>query len=307
MHVVATLPLYPPASRVGAWLSTHECLAHLARRGHRVDVVTHMDNKRCVHEGVTVHPVGSSLGSHDVSLVHLGDMSSAVKRVMAMAANRRRPVVQMIHGPATSQELDRRPTALAVFSSEAVRASSGWHGNSLVVSLPADLSKHRTTPGDRFTLVNLSELKGGRLFWQLAACMPDRRFLGVKGGWGRQVKGDLPNVTLAPMTDDMRSVWSDTRVLLMPSERETWGRVGLEAAASGIPTIAHPCDGILESLGDSAIYVDRDNAAGWVKQINRLSIPAYWRTASEKALARAEAFDPLPGLDAFADAMEALT
>ena len=36
-------------------------------------------------------------------------------------------------------------------------------------------------------------------------------------------------------TTDMRSVYAQTRVLLVPSVYESYGRVALEAAASGIP------------------------------------------------------------------------
>jgi glycosyltransferase involved in cell wall biosynthesis len=73
----------------------------------------------------------------------------------------------------------------------------------------------------------------------------------------------------------------------MPSERETWGMTGVEAMASGIPVIAHPTPGLLESLGDAGVFVDRSDADGWVEQIERLHDPTEWATASAKALTRA--------------------
>ncbi|MFE4971343.1 glycosyltransferase [Kitasatospora sp. NPDC056651] len=50
-------------------------------------------------------------------------------------------------------------------------------------------------------------------------------------------------------------VYARSRVVLMPSSHESWGRVGVEAFASGIPVIAHPTPGLAECLGHAGIYV----------------------------------------------------
>ena len=88
---------------------------------------------------------------------------------------------------------------------------------------------------DRITLINLCENKGARLFWALAARMPKTQFLAVKGAYGTQIVQDLPNVEVQEHVpgDQMRDkVYARTRVLLVPSSYESWGRVAVEAMAS---------------------------------------------------------------------------
>jgi glycosyltransferase involved in cell wall biosynthesis len=145
----------------------------------------------------------------------------------------------------------------------------------------------RTERGKAVTLVNLNTVKGGPVFFDLARARADLRFLGVVGAWGDQVIPDvLPaNVTLMDSVSDMRQVFALTRVLLMPSTQDTFGRVGLEAACSGIPTIATPIDGLREALGDAAAYVDRADLRGWLDELDRLDDATYYDQRSSAALA----------------------
>ncbi len=82
-------------------------------------------------------------------------------------------------------------------------------------------------------------------------------FLGVRGAYGRQVMPPprLPNCEVLDSVTgkEMRThVYGRSRVMLMPSLYESWGRVAVEALASGIPVIAHPTPGLVESLGEAA-------------------------------------------------------
>ena len=123
-------------------------------------------------------------------------------------------------------------------------------------------------PGLVSRLWNASRPKGADLFYELARRFPDRTFLAVRGTWGDQLEpSSLPNVTLVGPITDMRSVYSRTRVLLMPSTAESYGRVGLEAAASGIPTIASDLPGLREALGDSALYAASGDIDAWIGQL----------------------------------------
>ncbi len=104
------------------------------------------------------------------------------------------------------------------------------------------------------------------------------------------------------MRDD---VYAKTLILLMPSKVEAYGMVGLEAMCSGIPVIAHPTPGIMEALGDAAIYIDRRDHAEWIDTVRTLvTDPLAWARASAHAHARADRLNPGASLDAFADLVE---
>lgn len=142
--------------------------------------------------------------------------------------------------------------------------------------------------GDGLTLINLNPDKGSALFFKLAETMPDRKFVGVVGGHGKQVIRRMPNVEILPHSPDMKRVWSKTRVLLMPSIYESYGLTAVEAGINGIPTIANPTPGLVENIGSSGIYADRDDPTAWVSAIERLEQPDVYGPASAYALERAE-------------------
>jgi hypothetical protein len=106
--------------------------------------------------------------------------------------------------------------------------------------------------------------------WMLAVFNSEWVRRAVKGMYGKQFMLPRQNVKLVPNQQDARVVYRDTRILLMPSAYESWGRVAIEAAHSGIPTIAHPTPGLRESLGDAGLFVDRTDTDGWVRELQRL-------------------------------------
>lgn len=79
----------------------------------------------------------------------------------------------------------------------------------------------------------------------------------------------------------------------MPSDYESFGRVAVEAACSGIPAIVHPTLGLKESLGDAGIFVDRNNVDGWAEELERLyGDEHYYAERSKMALELAESLKP---------------
>ena len=315
MRVLAMLGSYPPEQSIGSWVVTHTLLRALIARGHEADVVL-TDSRGAPYEleGVRVWPhTGKAdpirhLPDTDLIICHAG----AASRPSALGKLWGIPVVTHVHSMTaqTASALRAWPAALTVFNSETMAAElAEFAGRSMVVRPPVTRAEYATTPGEHITLINLSEDKGAEVFYSLAERFSDRRFLGVQGGYGVQVVDDLANVELIDHMppDRMRDeVYARTRILLMPSVRESWGRVAVEAMSSGIPVIAHPTNGLREALGDAGIFVDRDDLDGWEAALRKLLDGRRWRAASKRAHARAAELDPQAEVDAWCAAIEQL-
>jgi glycosyltransferase involved in cell wall biosynthesis len=66
-----------------------------------------------------------------------------------------------------------------------------------------------------------------------------------------------PNASLCGPTPDMRAIYRDARIILVPSRLpEAWGRVVSEAQVSGIPALASDRGGLPESVGPGGVLVD---------------------------------------------------
>ena len=115
------------------------------------------------------------------------------------------------------------------------------------------------------TLVNCNENKGGDLLPKIAAALPEVQFMGVKGGYSEQIIDPNPpkNLIYIENQEDMTKVYQDTKILLMPSKSETWGRVAVEAMASGTPVIVSRSPGLLECVGKAENSCDRNDLSCW--------------------------------------------
>jgi glycosyltransferase involved in cell wall biosynthesis len=142
---------------------------------------------------------------------------------------------------------------------------------------------------------------------EVARRLPEERFLFVKGGWFGLEQGArtrrwlgqarrLGNVTIWDFQRDMRAVYRITDILLVPSRRECFGRVILEAQISGIPVVAARVGGIAHTLGRGGVLVDpEEGAAGYVRALRNLRDDQSFRNnISDLALANSHRreFDP---------------
>jgi glycosyltransferase involved in cell wall biosynthesis len=130
------------------------------------------------------------------------------------------------------------------------------------------------------TLINPVPAKGVDLALAMAALLPHRRFLFVES-WRltpnqrRTLRGQLtkhPNVRLRRSTLDMRRIYARTALLLVPSVcEEAFGRVVLEAHASGIPVLAREIGGLPEALGDGGRLMARNaSAREWADCVEKM-------------------------------------
>lgn len=304
MRLVAHVHKYPPVHNAGAEWMLHSILRGLVWRGHEAVVLRpSRAEPETTFEGITLladpRMRRRAWADADVAITHL----DLTRLCIRMRRETGVPLVHLVHNERQMSFHRVRPqeTDLVVYNSWWIaQRYEGWAAPSLVVPPPVFAEDYRTErTGEAITLVNLSEAKGAPLFWKLAEAMPGRRFIAVLGAYAEQVVPDLlpANVELVTNTPDMRSVYARTRVVLMPSSYESWGRVAIEAAASGIPTIAHPTPGLVESLDFAGIFADREDVAAWVQAIEDLDHPSRYGEASDAARARATELDPTADLD----------
>lgn len=151
--------------------------------------------------------------------------------------------------------------------------------------------------GEVVLFVNPVAVKGAHIAAAIAARLPHRRFVFVRA-WPDHpnhphVRVDLPNVEWADASSDMRPFYARARVVLMPSVwEESFGRVVVEAQASGIPAVVSDRGGLPETAGRGGIVVPLSAPIErWCAAVERMfaDARAYNRLA---ALARAEARRP---------------
>lgn len=116
--------------------------------------------------------------------------------------------------------------------------------------------------GEKILHVNPKEEKGIELTLEVAEKMPEKEFIVAGTTKKEKVKQrmqELENVEHLGYVEDMKEVYSQTKMVLMPSKwEEPFGRIPIEAGASGIPTIATQKGGLPESVGNSELLVDED-------------------------------------------------
>jgi glycosyltransferase involved in cell wall biosynthesis len=311
MRVLAMLHLYAPQHNAGAETTAHQLLKKLVECGHQVVVQLSMAHAMYVtgpymYEGVSVYPYVDQADplrwldmpdKPDLIVCHL----SNVLRASILGDMHKIPVVTLMHNALGKSKADLRwKTRLVVYNSEWMRADvEAWWWDSqesepppgIVVRPPIFPDQYRVTPPTAakgcVTLINLYEEKGSEIFYALAAKFPRLKFLGVCGAYGKQdVRRGLPNVEIIPHVAAhymAEQVYRRTRMLLMPSSYESYGRAGVEAACSGIPTIAHPTEGLLEALGDGGTFCDREDLGAWAAALAGLTTAKGWAAASARA------------------------
>jgi len=149
--------------------------------------------------------------------------------------------------------------------------------------------------GDCITLVNANQNKGVQQFLDMARSMPNRKFLGVLPYYGELKVPQAPgNVEWTPFDDDIRNILKRTRILLVPSYYESFGRIAVEAMVNGIPVLyskPNPAsiypggstEGLHEWIQPVGMGCNRDAINEWAAAIQSLDDEAAYTEKSEQS------------------------
>jgi glycosyltransferase involved in cell wall biosynthesis len=318
MKVLALLHQYVPVRNAGAETMLHGMLSALARAGYEVHASLSMQvGEPYVQDAVQVWPRTEGQKANHIPHLHgtsllIAHLDNSEPAAFLGHLNDI-PVILVHHN---TFDVSRKMlhfygarVDLVVTNSQWMTDNlNAWHAINELTAPPILIMRPLERwpvgpiegPHDRVTLVNMKRLKentdggwltkGGETFWRIAERMPNTPFLGVKGAYGDQAPGQLPNVEVighVPATQIRERVYARARVVIMPSNYESWGRVASEAMACGVPVIAAPTPGLAENLGDAGKLVDWQDVDGYVRALQTLALPGPYAAACRKALARA--------------------
>jgi glycosyltransferase involved in cell wall biosynthesis len=305
--VVWPMNSYVPTMTAGGEITCHETNKQLVADGIEVTVIVR-------HWAVPGLDGVRILPSHDNTYDASPEIQEAYKRCSAICIQNidfdlamnlcrkyRKPAVFFIHATSVGKEYMGYAGSWPIFivyNSWSMKADIAANYKSYIVKPWIDMRRFQKLANNQaakhyVTLINLNKSKGGDFLVELAKEMPDVQFLGVEGGWGDQFKDNsLRNITYMSKTDKIEEVYEKSKIVLMPSDIETWGRVAIEAMASGTPVIINDVEGMREATGGAAIVARRSDIGEWVRAIRKLlGNPALYKEHVKMGLARCEELD----------------
>lgn len=250
----------------------------LYRAGESVDVITGYERaQRFDGPPVGFHSIESGAQLADLIAEH-GPKVQAIlthhywatlyeKEIMAAGA----PVVQIVLNGR------RLPgAAFAVFISEWVRAQLADEPTDLTMVPPAFADVVAEDHGDAIGFVKPLVHKGVELVYEIAAAMPDRQFVILRGEWQNlELIEPAPNITFLEPVDDIADFYARCRLVLMPSLSEDAGTVAQECALNLIPCISSDVGGLPETnAGGLRLHVH--HVGVWTDAIERFDDPTFY-------------------------------
>ena len=299
----------------GAFLHDIDLATELQRRGHSVVFLTLKVPKEGFQGGnyrgfrfLNYSAGGSFLDTSDVWICPHAPVLPEVRKLNSRGYNR--PIIATCHYDGNYLTITRNaepkwvemlmfinsimepnyrknivPFPPAIVRTEVIRPI--MHREKIVIDGPFQ--------GDAITLVNANLNKGIHVFLELAKRMPTRKFLGVLPYYGElRVPLAPANVEWVPFDDDIRNILRRTRILLVPSYYESFGRIAVEAMINGIPVLySKPADksiypggsteGLQSWIGDAAIACEREAYDQWTTAIESLDDETVYNALSQKS------------------------
>ena len=305
MNVVFIIHGYADTMGSGAERMVQTMSHYLVDRGHQVTIAVKRPNKDSDGKVKIVKcqtkDFEATVKNYDVVFSHL-DLTAYAQD---LARDNKKPYFWICHNTHDYVIIrNRTKYANVIYNAEWVRRTMDYPNKHIVLPPPCDYRRWDDgldhSNAKYITLVYHNLNKGGKVLINLAKAMPDRQFMAVEGSYDVQVMDrTVPNIKYVKQTQDMKSVYKDSRIVIMPSMYESYGLVFNEAAASGIPVLMHPTEGLVENAGDAGIYCDRGDIDTWVEAIKKLDDKKAYKEASDKVRARTRELDPYKNLEQF--------
>jgi hypothetical protein len=299
--IVLLSDTFLPGSYAGSELSAYETMRYLRSRGHTcIAFIKHpkakeYDGFKIYQYDVTNEFCKSQLLESDVIFFQMKDDPENFKII----DQRNKPIFIMIHVVNCYHWLLPQNVAFPVsivYNSHMTQDTLPTiHDNMRMipyVNLDPFISlRDYTLRSSVVCLINCNKNKGSSQFYEMVYAMPEVQFLAVKGGYANQDLKDPPppNLTYMENQKDVRVVFRNIGILVMPSKNETWGRTAVEAMASGVPVIHSEAGGLVECVGGAGILCQRDDIDAWCQAIRRLvGDPAYKERIRQHGFKRIE-------------------
>lgn len=304
-RLVWVMHSWVPNVRAGSEITAEDQINYLQKKGWEVFVLVH----RWVvpeYNGTKIYPIRDTnllespgivklIKSADILAVQNFNVADFIMKVNEF----NKPVAVFLHTQNDNRDILNFRMGVpiyVVYNVNFLKLESNNAHPGIVVHPKVDTKPFKIEKKDAnyVTLVNCNENKGGQLLPKLARSLPDIQFLGIKGGYSEQIEDPNPpaNLKYLPTQTDMTNIYKQTKLLIMPSKSETWGRTAVEAMSSGTPVIVSRAPGLLECVGHAVNACDRNDTSCWVEKVRELMTDKQaYAIASKKALERVDQLD----------------
>jgi glycosyltransferase involved in cell wall biosynthesis len=298
MNILFHLHAYPNEVLAGAETMAHKIARYLVSEGHQVKVLSLTATKKKNYlDGVEVLSWKQGEDDRkewtwsDLVITHLGNTYHCFNR----ARQFNKKLVHLVHNSYGDHILRCRVNAnYIVYNSEYVKRILKYEQPNCVCIPPVDYRDYQNVKnsGDYITLINLNENKGGQMLIELAKRLPQYKFLGVQGGYYEQIQDNsIKNIKYIEPQSDIKKVYEKSKIVLMPSQYESYGQVAIESISCGIPVINSTAKGLSEALNQEGIDINKIDL--WVKEIELLMTDKdVYKKRSEQSKQRAKELDP---------------
>jgi glycosyltransferase involved in cell wall biosynthesis len=268
-----------------------EQISALGDRGHDVTVFLPSLRSFTFTPGVTVLPIGEfdPAARYDVAVFNSGLSVPMTKAVNSLNV----PKLMCQHSYNTSDVGLKTADTVWYPSRACANADTRTGYRKFHCAPPINPTLYRVRLGNAIGAVSTARAKGGDLVAEIARRMPKRRFVVARdpAGNGTHLFAGLTNVEVIPFGDPAK-FYGRCKILLFPSVTESYGRAPVEAAVSGIPTIATPLKAVKEALGGRGTFVPRHQVSLWVREAERMMRhPIVWAASSSQARKLGESLD----------------